>query len=753
MWLVLAAISVVAPLASPAGAVGAPAGARKVLLVALPTVRWEDVLDARVPVLERLLARSAVASMSVRTIGPFTSMGEAYATIGAGSRAAVVDEASLSLPATAPFEGDTALDVFQRRCACSAEGATILQLGMPRLTRRNDNLLYGTVPGALGQALTDAGRVTAAVGNADESIDPDDGAINRQVALAAVDVSGRVRAGDVSKDLLMKDPTAPFGLRDDPEEKVRATVAALRKADFVVVEMSDLYRAEAYKSVATEEATERARRSALQRADRMLGEILGAVDLGRDRVIVVGPTAPIGRAQLTVWAMAGRGVEPGMARSPTTRRAGYVTMPDVGPTVLDAFGLDQPDSMNGNPITSGGERSPDRDDLTSMADRNTLTVFRDRATAPVSVLFIVFQVVLYFVAAYSLRRRPRVRQILAPLVLVTLAQPSIAFASAFFRYDRLGLGGYLLAFFVLGGVLAWLAIQAGKALGPRLGPAAPLVPPLLLVGLTWSMLLVDALIGTPMQLDTVFGYSPTVAGRFSGYGNLAFGLLAAGTMVVVSGVWGGRVLRGRSTPIGGVMAVLGLVVLIDGMPPWGSDVGGVLAMVPASGVLVLLLSGRRVDWKRLVLLGLGTAVVIATFAVVDLARPEEARTHLGRLAAKLMGGESGGAGEVILRKLNANISILTSSVWTWVIPAAVLFLGFLLWRGTGPLQRLEQRLPGLRAGLVGALVAGGLGFALNDSGVAVPAVMLAVVLPYVTYLVLVTADDAAVSPAVGGPPG
>ncbi|MCU1381281.1 MAG: hypothetical protein JWN29_4264, partial [Acidimicrobiales bacterium] len=127
-------------------------------------------------------------------------------------------------------------------------------------------------------------------------------------------------------------------------------------------------------------------------------------------------------------------------------------------------------------------------------------------------------------------------------------------------------------------------------------------------------------------------------------------------------------------------------------------------------------------------------------AAVDLSRPKESRTHLGRIASKVLNADGGGLATVLARKLNANITILTSSIWTWIIPVAIAFFGFLVWRRTGLLRALEERLPGLRACLIGALVAGFLGFALNDSGVAVPAMMLAVVLPYVTYLVVRTAD-------------
>jgi hypothetical protein len=300
---------------------------------------------------------------------------------------------------------------------------------------------------------------------------------------------------------------------------------------------------------------------------------------------------------------------------------------------------------------------------------------------------------------------------------------------------------------VAGAALAGVALVAGRRLDRRLGAASALVAPLSLIALTLGVLLVDIAVGGPLQLNTVFGYSPTVAGRFAGYGNLAFALVAAAAIMFVSGMWsfasvraGARAPRRRPLALGVVLLVLLVVVAADGLPSMGSDVGGVLALVPAAAVLALLLAGVRLSWGRLLLIVAGTGAVLVTFALVDLSRPADSRTHLGRLAAKILHADNGGVATVLQRKLQANIGILTSSVWTWVIPIALAFLSFLLWRRPGSLKAVEERMPGLRAGLVGALVAGIVGFALNDSGIAVPAMMLAVVLPYLAFLLVRTAE-------------
>ena len=56
-------------------------------------------------------------------------------------------------------------------------------------------------------------------------------------------------------------------------------------------------------------------------------------------------------------------------------------------------------------------------------------------------------------------------------------------------------------------------------------------------------------------------------------------------------------------------------------------------------------------------------------------------------------------------------------------------------RAPGRLRGVTERIPPLRASLAGIAVVAGLGFALNDSGIAIPGVMLGVLTP---VLVVVT---------------
>ena len=142
-------------------------------------------------------------------------------------------------------------------------------------------------------------------------------------------------------------------------------------------------------------------------SDDVLGQLLERVDPARDLVMVVAPSAPGDAAELTAFAIAGPGIDPGRARSATTRRDGYVTLPDVGVTVLDALGIDVPDTMNGTEITSGGGPAFGPGTADDLADANTIAVFRDRTVGPVSVMFVALQIVTYLVAVLLLVRGRR----------------------------------------------------------------------------------------------------------------------------------------------------------------------------------------------------------------------------------------------------------------------------------------------------------------------------------------------------------
>jgi hypothetical protein len=246
----------------------------------------------------------------------------------------------------------------------------------------------------------------------------------------------------------------------------------------------------------------------------------------------------------------------------------------------------------------------------------------------------------------------------------------------------------------------------GRGLLARAGIACGLVA-LVLVG--------DLLTGAHLQMSSVAGYSPLVAGRFAGIGNVAFGVLASSVL-----------LAAASTRSATFAALTALVVIVDGGPQWGSDVGGVLALVPAYAVLVLLLAGRAASLGRIAVAAVAGGLVVTAFAIADHARPPDDQTHLGRFVGQVLDGT---AGDVLLRKATANVGLLFHSPITALLPVVIAGAVVLFLRPPQLLRRTFERSPAWRAGLLAVLTASGLGFLLNDSGAAVPALAIVVAVP------------------------
>lgn len=757
--VVLAILAVVAVmLVVPRSSGTTRADAERVLVVSVPTLSWDQVADEAPPNIVDLLGQAAVASASVRTVGIKTDLAEGYATMGAGNRSAVPNEhASLAFPLDAEFEGESVAEVYERRFGVPAGDSEVVHLGAAAIQRRNDDLLYGSEVGSLGAALREEGLTAGVVANGEHTADAPVGELHREAALMVMDDLGRVGRGRVDGGLLDPDADVPSGVALDSGAILDAARDAWEDSDVVLVELSDLVRAEAVEAVVTPDVSDAANADALDRTDAMVGELVDMVDLERELLVLVAPVAPQGPDQLVVAALAGAGVEPGLARSGTSRRDGYVTLPDFGPTVLDALGIDKPDVMNGAPIASSGGGAPDAATFRSLADDNERALFRNDLSGPLTVLFIVSQILTYGLAAYALsNRRYKWSHTSAFLLLAGMAIPFVSFLAGVFPYWQLSVGGAIAAVFVVAGGLA----AAIRLLTRRL-PAdthvsrhvRALIPPTVVTAATVVLLVGDIVLGGPLQIDTAFGYGggAIVAGRLAGYGNLAWALLVAALIIAVTGIWGRLELRYGARPaserhfaLAVVGAVFFLAVLAVGLPALGANVGGTISVVSGLSITMLVLADVRIDLKRLIGVGFLTVAVLAVFGAIDLTRDPQDQTHLGRLIDQTLGDEgAGGFATVLERKINANLNILLSSVWSLIIPAALAFLAFLIWRPPRLLRTLFNHIPGMRACVVGVLATGVIGGVVNDSGIAIPAVMLTLLLPHIAFVIVETHPAAA----------
>lgn len=706
---------------SPAGAAGEPP--KHVVIVTLPGLWWRDIADARTPTIDRLIGEGAIAAISVRSAARRTSPERGYLTLGAGNRAYAPNDdptAQLALPAEARFENGTAAEALARRIPNPRAGG-VVHLGLAWLASQGRGANVGTKIGSLGEALADAGVRRAVVSAADLSPSARAGAVRRASVLGIVDRTGTVDAGFLT-GLVREDPAAPFGVTTDPDALAGATRRALDAARVVLVEPGETPRADEFAALATPERRAVLRREALERTDVLLGRIVALLG-PRDRLYVLAPSghADAPSEHLTPLIAWGQGVARGWLTSPTTRRPGMATLSDVAPTVLDAFGLPPAPSMTGTVIATMPAGGADR--LARLLDLDRQSVFRERyaATAVGVFLGMLGTFAAGAFAAFGLRSAPLARLLAALSYAILAVAPATLIVRAL-EVDRLGMP---LAHLVLWAVVAGLAALAWFVPGPRWAGGVALLLS------TASMLAVDVVAGSPLQLNGIFGFSPIVAGRFYGVGNLAYALLFAAGILGLAGLVD---LFGHQRAPAWIGAGLVAIVVVDGLPAFGADFGGILAGVPAVLVTWWLARGHRLRLRNVAALGAVAVAVAAAASLADMTRPPEVRTHLGRFAAHVVSGGWPALWMVLRRKGEANLGLLGISGWTYTIPILLAVIGLLVARPTGPLRQVLPKHPVLRAGLFGALVAGVLGFAVNDSGIAIPAMVLAHVAPLMVLM-------------------
>lgn len=715
--LVVAVLSVAVP--APAGAADDDVADRpgRMLVVSIPGLTWADVHREELPNLDAFFEDAALADMAPRGVSPRETPGGAYLTISAGSRSIGEPETDGQvLGVDEESSGSTAGDIFTRRTGSQPTGPFV-SLAWPSLLALNADQPYVARPGLLAETLADAGVSSAVLGNADgiETIGP---SYERQAGLALADREGVVPAGDLGTDLLVADPTQPFGVRQDPSAVVERFSDLWDDASpdgddpgggVVLVEASDAARILRYRTTVESRRYRELWSEALRASDVLFGRLLAGVDLERDQVLVVAPYNRAGDRDLTVVALGGSGVEPGYLRSASTQRSGMLTLVDVAPTILDRLGVARPDEMEGRPAVAVASD----DEIGTRIDRlikiNRASRFREQLLTPTTtaVVVILAAAVALAMLAHTNRWGDRARLLIATVALCGLSMLPMSYVARGFALEDHGIGFYWTLITSGGLALTLVALGIERLWGHRRVALG-----IVLITVV-AVIVADVVTGSRLSLSAAFGYSPTGNSRLYGVSNYSYGMIAAAVCLLASGLASLR--PDRWGKIGAVAMMVALTVVL-GVPVWGSDVGGVLAFTPAVLIFAIVLSGRRIRLRTVLLAGVATAAAITLFGLLDLARPASDRAHLGRLFERVINEGAEPLVTIVERKLLANLDVSTSSLWVVAIPIGLVLWVYLVRFRDRPYHRMRERLPALPAGLLALVVAAVLGSLLNDSG-------------------------------------
>ncbi|HET9187690.1 MAG TPA: hypothetical protein VFN80_07040, partial [Acidothermaceae bacterium] len=476
--------------------------------------------------------------------------------------------------------------------------------------------------------------------------------------------------------------------------------------------------------------------------DHLVALVEASAPADADVLIVgVSESQPV-TAHLHVAIASGPGFGGGELVSASTRRSPFVQLVDVAPTILHLRGTAQPSSMIGQPWRAEPGHSRDLstvDHIAKLADLDIAAQHQRAAVVPFWVTLVALTLVgsgvAWAIAHFTPRHSEKLRRYVSLVCVWCALLPASSFLAGVISWWRApsAVAVLLVATAVAAAGLtafaSWLEAVIFRRGAFGLAAATGLI--------TFAVIGLDLLTGAHLQIFTMAGYSPLVAGRFAGIGNVGFGVYAAGAVLAAAGV--ATVAR---RPALAIAAIGVLAVAIDGAPLWGSDVGGVLALAPTFCVLAWLMTGVRVSWRRLIAVVVIALGAIAVFAVADYARPARDQTHLGRFVGDLL---HGGAWTILRRKAVADVRLLFYSVLTLLIPLMVVVAVLLVRRPPAVLRRAFTGAAALRPALIGWLVLSVIGAVLNDSGVVIPALAVLVVLP--ATMTVIVASSAADRPS------
>jgi hypothetical protein len=708
---------------------GAKARPRRVLIVALPGLMWSQVDRGALPHLEGLLGESAVGDLTNRTGDGNALLGDGYATLGAGARAVTdVDSEGEAFETSELFGSSRAGVEFTRRTGIGVREG-IVQLGIARIVASNQEELFDVQVGAFGDALAGAGYRRAVIANADGVLAgaPLGAGYRRDAVLALMGSDGTLPGGAVGSDLLRADQAAPFGLRLDPDRVMAAFDRVWRDRSVVLFEASDLARVDSYAAVTTPAQHTRQLGVALRDTDRLLGRVLARVDWSHDIVVTVSPSRPADSPSLGVLALHTPTIHNGYLRSATTRRDGFAALVDVAPTVLSELGIDAPSRMEGRPMTrvDSDASLTARQQFLTQADADSR--FRDSLVAISQNIYIALAVTVA-AAVILLHWTSRYRRLVQLGALVLLGFPTASYLSAPFHFVTHG-GTAAYWSLVAAATVAFTATCWYGGRRHRLGPL------FVALGVVVGVHLLDAFSGLHLEFNTPFGYSATVGIRLAGIANPTFAQLGAAALLL-AGLVAARLRHGHALALG-LLAVT-LVALVP--PIFGQSFGATLAATPAFVLFAWLLAGRRVRFRHLVALAVVLIGSGLTVGFLDLLRPADQRSHVGRFFEQV--GNEGWDGFLIVihRKASLNLETFSKTGWLVLIAAALAMVAWSWWAPPRPLRQLPfapQVQYATAAGLATLIV---LGYLFKDSGIAVPAIMLAVTTATVAYLL---ADHAA----------
>ncbi|MGB9586613.1 MAG: hypothetical protein ACPL7O_00385, partial [Armatimonadota bacterium] len=166
-----------------------------------------------------------------------------------------------------------------------------------------------------------------------------------------------------------------------------------------------------------------------------------------------------------------------------------------------------------------------------------------------------------------------------------------------------------------------------------------------------------------------------------------------------------------------ILSGLIIMAVIIGAPMVGANVGGTIAVTTGFAFALLASCEKSLDHRRLIGVVLGVLAMLSLYVALDLMLGDQRESHLGRMVAMVMGGDTAQFVFLVRRKLEMNLSLVRTSMWSRLLAAYIvssLLLAITRRRNTHTSVPTPSH---MRIGLTGLVAAAVAALIFNDSGI------------------------------------
>lgn len=703
--LLLAGLVVGAVLSSSTPKNSGTGTSQSIVLIGTGGLSWSDVRPDITPTLWSLLRDGATATLTVRSVHANTCPVDGWLTLSAGEQAADAFHA-----------GDSAPSVDGLRPPCRALPGEMIPGKVPHWSEYRaaaGNSRFDASLGLLGDQVASHGGCIQAVGPG--------------AALGSARSSGMV-------------------VKYQPYDEATLT-SALTACPVTMIDVGQV-RDPTDVNPLDEQKPTTTRAQQVAAIDGRVAAILKVAPTGTDIGLVSLADAGVSE-RLRMIAITGPDFGAGTLTSSSTRQPGLVQLTDLAPSILAHLSIPRPASLGGTPLKfiPAGESSDQAASkrLQALLDYDQSSHEVHSLVQPFFYGWVLLQLALYLGAALLWKsgwgtesQRHELLVNTRRLATIAATVPVSTFLANLLPWWRFSAP---LVSVVASVALFATIISAIALLGPwhkrTFGPL------LVVSGTTMVVLAVDVMTGSRLQLSSLMGLQPVIGGRFYGIGNPTFALFATATLMLCMAVGDHLITLGQRRNAALAVAAIGIgAVIIDASPTWGADLGGPTGLLPAVLFLVVSILQVKQTWRVYLAIGGGVTAFVAILGLLDWFRPVESRSHLGNFVQTAV---DGGGWDIIVRKLSQNATLFFSNPLSLLIPVVLILFGYALlrpnWWASAPLRQPFEDIPLLRPGLIAIMIMWVIGFALNDSGAAIPAVGATLACPLVIAVAIRTFDD------------